>query len=324
MTDLGALIDLTQISETRYESTNQPQMIHGGKALYGGLLVAQAMLASFYFVPRNFVPLTVHCLFLVGGDNFTKTQYEVERLRQGGNFAHLLVRAYQGSKELFTMQVIFRRDLGNQPNTLRHTDNLGPVERSHLVDAGDLCRKDLVANREKLRSYGKFFQDPQGLANILVGFDDTSADYKVPPDFFLREGVRDVLRYVVRCQNELTTDPSLRFPEGGRMTPKNDSRYNYVMFGFFSDAYLLATVPYFVGLPMFSCKMSVSLDHVIRFHGMPNMCEWQDVVVRNPAIVNHSETLTGDWYDTKTGNLVANVSQQGLAIYPVPELVSKL
>ncbi|AAS51106.1 ACL122Wp [Eremothecium gossypii ATCC 10895] len=324
MADLGALIDLTRISETRYESTNHHRMIHGGKALYGGLLVAQAILASFYFVPRDFIPLSVHCLFMVGGDNAIKTQYEVERLRKGSNFAHLLVRAYQKDKELFTMQIIYRRDLGKQPDTLHRKDNLGPVDRSHLEDAGTLCRRDLLSNRENLQAVSAFFETDKGLNNILEGFDNTSSEYRLPGDFFLREGLRDVLRYAVRCQEEVVTDPSLRFPEGGRMTPQNDSRYNYVMFGFFSDAYLLATVPYFVGLPVFSCRLSVSLDHDIRFHGMPKMNEWLDVVVRNISIVNHSESMTGDWYDSTSGEIVCSVSQQGLAIYPTPERLSKL
>ena len=97
--------------------------------------------------------------------------------------------------------------------------------------------------------------------------------------------------------------------------PRSDPRWAYVELAYLSDSYLLLALPRLAGLPMYSHTFSVSLDHCIHFHHLPRVHD--NVYVELSSARSHSDRhlVQAEYYDGKTGEIVASVSQEGLAAY---------
>ena len=55
--------------------------------LYGGHIVAQALVAATKTVDEGFIPHSVRAYFIRRGDNSETVRYEVDRIRNGRSFA---------------------------------------------------------------------------------------------------------------------------------------------------------------------------------------------------------------------------------------------
>ncbi|KAK8043341.1 acyl-CoA thioesterase II [Apiospora rasikravindrae] len=93
--------------------TRQP----GGRAIFGGLLLAQAISAASATVPTNFHVYSSHATFIqpVTATSKAKLVYRVERISDGRSFATRLVCATQGDGDrqdlcVFMATVSFQRD----------------------------------------------------------------------------------------------------------------------------------------------------------------------------------------------------------------------
>ncbi|MGQ3056636.1 MAG: acyl-CoA thioesterase [Nevskia sp.] len=79
----------------------------GFKQLYGGQVVAQALVAATRTVPKDRPAQSLHAYFLRPGDLHLPIIYEVERIRDGGSFTTRRVQAIQNSVPIFSMMVSF-------------------------------------------------------------------------------------------------------------------------------------------------------------------------------------------------------------------------
>lgn len=333
---LEKLLELVAISGNKFITKYHPLAPVGGRGTFGGTLVAQSLLASLNTVPRNFIPTSLHCYFISSGDPKEMIQYDVLSLRQGQNFIHKQINAYQFDRLIFSSMVLFSKERKDNIQDKSVDDKINyhkfvecVEDKTKFRQAADLFKEDIiddVGNLTKFRTLNPRFKDNAYLEQVHQSFQCQPLDYRFPLDIFkLDRGTTDskFLEYFVRVRKDsltTTTEPHETFlatePGDTLITPQNDPRYNYVTFAYLSDSYLLLTLPYFHGLPMYSHTFSVSLDHSIYFHHLPQANEWLRLQLHNVRSMSDRHVIQCEHFDVTTGQIVASVSQEGLVVYP--------
>lgn len=334
---LEQLLELVPLSASRFITKYYPLAPVGARGTFGGTLVAQSLLASLNTVPRNFIPTSLHCYFISSGNPKEMIEYDVESLRQGQNFIHKKINAYQFDKLIFSSMVLFSKDKTQETIKDRESsDNVeyhksvhsSPEDKTKFKPAGELFKQDIMDNGANLKKFQRLksrFEDMDYLKEVHDSFETQCLDYRFPLDIFKTERKTNskLLEYFVRVRKEsitTITEPNEKTKElkdsKSLITPSNDPRYNYVTFAYLSDSYLLLTLPYFHGLPMYSHTFSVSLDHTIYFHNLPKANSWLRLQLHNNRSMSDRHLIQCEHYDATTGQIVASVSQEGLVAYP--------
>lgn len=103
--DLPALLDILTLrplgegpDTDRFEAISQADR---PRNIFGGQLLAQALLAAGATVPAGRLPHSIHASFVRGGDTARPLRYDVERIRDGRSFSHRQVTVHQHDRELF-------------------------------------------------------------------------------------------------------------------------------------------------------------------------------------------------------------------------------
>src|SRR6202047_3693430 len=104
--ELLTILDLERIEENIFRGRS-PQV--GGQRVFGGLVVAQALVAAARTVEGR-APHSLHGYFLLPGDPAVPIIYEVDRIRDGKSFTTRRVVAIQHGHAIFTMAVSFHGD----------------------------------------------------------------------------------------------------------------------------------------------------------------------------------------------------------------------
>ncbi|MEZ5263486.1 MAG: acyl-CoA thioesterase [Acidimicrobiia bacterium] len=106
--------------------------------IFGGHLLGQAVAAVCRTVPGDRAIHSLHAYFVAGGAAVGDIDYEVERIRDGGTFAHRQVRARRGDRELFRLTASFQtpEDGLEWEGEALHGPELPPPDA--LVDLADL------------------------------------------------------------------------------------------------------------------------------------------------------------------------------------------
>jgi len=104
---LQQLVDVLQLEQKDtllFEGVSEDL---GFKNVFGGQVCGQAMMAAYRSVEDR-VAHSMHGYFLRPGDHSLPIQYEVQVLRDGGNFSARRVIASQHGKEIFTLNASFQ------------------------------------------------------------------------------------------------------------------------------------------------------------------------------------------------------------------------
>lgn len=102
--------------------------------LYGGHIVAQALVAATRTVDGGFVPHSLRAYFIRRGDNSEPVRYEVDRIRNGRSFSTRRVVARQSFGAILNLEASFQ--------TREETANLMPVPMPDGVPMpGDITTK---------------------------------------------------------------------------------------------------------------------------------------------------------------------------------------
>lgn len=103
--ELATVLDLAPAQADRFVAAAS-----GTRAgLYGGQLLAQALLAAAATVPADRSPHSLHAYFLRRGDSRREVGYAVDRERDGRAYTARRVTARQGDQVLFGMATSFAR-----------------------------------------------------------------------------------------------------------------------------------------------------------------------------------------------------------------------
>ncbi len=107
LADLLDLLDLEPIETLLFRGRNRPI---GSPRVFGGQVLAQALVAAGRTVPEGRFAHSLHAYFILPGDVRAPILYTVESLRDGGSFATRRVTAVQHGRPIFNAQVSFARD----------------------------------------------------------------------------------------------------------------------------------------------------------------------------------------------------------------------
>jgi len=130
---LADLFALTEHGADTYVGRGHPYPWGG---LYGGHIVAQALVAATRTVEDGFVPHSVRAYFIRRGDNTETVRYEVDRIRNGRSFATRRVVARQSFGAILNLEASFQ--------VREETAQLSPVQ----LPAGVPMPVDLALHKD--------------------------------------------------------------------------------------------------------------------------------------------------------------------------------
>jgi len=105
---LAALLDLQELGGDAFRGVNTPEGTYWPR-VFGGQLVAQALVAACRTVEPTLACHSLHAYFLAPGDTGVDFTYRVTRLREGRSFAARRVAAEQSGVCIFEMLASFQR-----------------------------------------------------------------------------------------------------------------------------------------------------------------------------------------------------------------------
>lgn len=282
--DLVNLLELERLEHNIYRGQNRNI---GTGRLYGGQVLAQALVAAQRTVGDERPIHSMHGYFILAGDLAVPVVYFVDRLRDGRSFATRRVTAIQHGKAIFELSASFHRTEEGHGHQVEMPDVRGPEESPSELDV-------LRARAGEI---------PEPLRSLLTQdrpLDFRPADEGNPFDTSPRPPLR---RYWVRTVGALG-DGALE---------------HQAVLAYASDYGLLGAALNPHGLGFRDPRVMVaSLDHSIWFHRPFRMDEWLLYVSESPVSARARGFARGTFF-TRDGVLVASTAQEGLIRVRRPE-----
>jgi acyl-CoA thioesterase-2 len=249
---------------------------------YGGDLVAQAAASASLTAGADRRIHSMHSYFMRPADIGSTVRYEVERLRDGRSYSTREVRAYQDEKAIFVALASF-----------------------HAEEEGDGYAESMPAD----------IPDPEGLpssAQVLAGVSTPAAEYwstgrsfdmrHVPGPLYLEvDGARQAHQAIwIRSFERLPDDPQL----------------HRLALAYVCDYTILEPILRQQGRAWGDPGLvTASLDHSLWFHRDGRLDEWV-LYAQQTASAQHGRGLARGSFFSRTGTLLATVSQEGMIRVP--------
>jgi acyl-CoA thioesterase II len=252
----------------------------GSGRVFGGQVLAQALLAARQTIDEEREAHSVHGYFILPGDFTAPIVYFVDRLRDGRSFNTRRVTAIQHGRAIFNMAASF------------HIAEDGP---SHQIEMPEVPPPDsLTRELDLIRDVADRL--PEGKRKIFT--QERPIDFRPvdPLDVF---------------------EPERRAPQKNvwfRATePLGDENLSHqAVLAYISDFHLLGTALLPHGLPLYSSRLqAASLDHALWFHRPFRADDWLLYAMESPAMAGSLGFTRGSIF-SRSGELVASVAQEGL------------
>ncbi|SDJ41239.1 acyl-CoA thioesterase-2 [Frankineae bacterium MT45] len=296
ITSVGNLIEalrLTPVGAGRFRAGHVPMNL---THLFGGQVLAQALVAAARTVSPEKSAHSLHAYFLRAGDTRLPIEYVVETVRDGRRLSCRSVTAIQDGRPIATVITSFAAtsgDIDHQPSPPERPE---PYAVPTLADAA--------------QSWG-------GLGPLWGGFE--AIELRVEP----RRGQRDADGRAWASQSSDLIWQRVALPLDDQLTHGTDVEGSPVLqqalLVYMSDIMLLAAALVPHGVPIGqeegagSNWSGVSLDHAIWFHQPVRSDEWLLFVQHSPFAGAGRSLSTAEIFD-RSGNLVASVAQEGLIL----------
>ncbi|WP_395664635.1 acyl-CoA thioesterase II [Methylocella sp.] len=270
------LLDVEEIDSGLFRA----EALKAGQRIYGGLVVAQALVAAERTVEAR-VPHSLHGYFLLPGDPYAPIVYEVETLRDGGSFSTRRCRATQHGKVIFTLAASFQIEEDGPEHAAAPPPAPDP---DTLPGEAELARRFAAVLGEPLRRY---LESPRPV-------EMRPAD---PEAYFRRaEGAAATQAIWMRAAGRLPDDP----------------RVHRALLAYMSDLTLIDTALLPHGRMVVACDLQLaSLDHALWMHRPFRADEWLLYAQESPT-AGGARGLTRGHVFSRDGRLVASSMQEGL------------
>ena len=275
--DLIELLDLEPIERNIYRGRNRDI---GTRHVYGGQVLAQALVAAQKTVEGDRPIHSMHGYFILPGDLAQPVVYFVERLRDGGSFTTRRVTAIQKGEAIFSLSASFQK----HEEGFEHQ-----LDMPFASDPEDL-RPELEIVRERVEEF------PEAIRDIVT--QDRPLDFRpVDGDVAFGKGPKDARRMMwVKSTQPIDDDPM----------------HHRAVLAYASDYGLIITALRPHGRSAREPDIMVaSLDHSIWFHRDFRIDDWLLYVVDSPTSGGGRGFARGTFF-TRDGKLVASVAQEGL------------
>lgn len=276
VTELIDLLDLEEIEIGLFRARQPDTQL---QRVFGGQVLAQALVAAARTVPVTRVLHSLHAYFLIAGRTDLPMVYDVEAVRNGGSFSSRRVVARQGGKVIFYLSSSFHE----LENGFEHLD---PMPED--VPPPEQCPK---LSEVLFKASGRpisFWESEWGALDVRYVGDSGSG------------GALANARHPARARVWVRADGTL----------PDDRRLHQAALAYASDLTLLSatTVPHgvLIGLNV----QAASIDHAMWFHRPFRTDDWLLHDQVSPSASNGLGLATGRLF--QDGVLVANVAQEGL------------
>lgn len=277
--DVEALLSILDLEQLEINLFRGRSGNPGGGRVFGGQVVAQALVAARRTVEAARVSHSLHGYFLLGGDPTIPIIYDVERIRDGRTFTTRRVVAIQHGKAIFSMAVSFEIEEAG----LEHQSTMPDVPMPEDLPPDEVWRARLLERFPEAARRDWMAIKPLEIRPISL-----------EPAYLGSPGVR----------------PSLWVR--ARTTLPDDLPTHQAFLAFASDFSLLqaALLPH--GRSVFDRDLQVaSLDHALWFHRPFRADDWLLYSQESPAAFGSRGFCRGEFF-TRDGILVASAAQEGL------------
>lgn len=256
----------------------------GWTRVYGGQVVAQALIAASRTVRADRLAHSLHAYFLRPGDPQAPIVYRVERERDGTSFATRHVTAIQHGKPIFSLTASFQ---------IAETgfDHATPMPR---VTAPALLKNDAELFAATAASTPEPWRTQWATRERPIEFRPVT-----PFDPFKPKKVKPVAHHWLRAAAPVTADPVLA----------------RALLAYASDMTLLDSCLLPHGIAWSDPALqAASIDHAMWFHTTPDLNNWLLYAQDSPR-ASGSRGLNRGTVFAADGTLVASVAQEGLIRY---------
>ena len=248
-------------------------------SVYGGQVIAQAMVAASKTISSDRQAHSLHGYFLRPGNPEIPILYKVDPLRDGKSFTTRRVVATQKGEAIFTLAASFQVEEEGLEHQLGMPEITQPEE---LIDEDQTISNELEKGPDHLND---FFTSSLVQIRQVEPWDPIRAE-KTPPRQLSWMRTRETL-------------------------PKDNLAHQCVL-AYLSDYTILNTASKHHGISYFQDNVHiVSLDHSMWFHKEFAADEWLLYVQDSPS-ASGSRAFTRGLIYNLSGNLVASSSQEGL------------
>lgn len=249
------------------------------KRVYGGQVLAQALVAAMETVPEDRIAHSLHGYFILTGDIEAPIIYDVDRIRDGGSFTTRRIRAIQHGQDIFISAASFQK---RQPG---------------LMHQGDM--PDVPAPEEVQTDA----QQAEVFKDTLPGLYRTLTIER-PVEFRPVESYLEIFSGGEKAKRHIWMKAKGSMPDPLWL--------HQAALAYASDYNLLitATLPHITKIQLPKLQMA-SLDHAMWFHHAFRMDEWLLYALESPSASNSRGFTRGSIYN-REGQLVASVVQEGL------------
>ncbi len=281
MRDIGELVDILDLEKIEHNIFRGSSPREGRQRVFGGLVIAQALVASARTVPDR-PPHSLHAYFVLGGDPAVPIVYEVTRIRDGRSFTTRNCIAVQHGRPIFSMSASFQA-----------------VESGldHSFPMPAVSRPDALPDIETVtRQYGD--RMPEAIRNWFL------------QDRLIEMRPVDLSRYLDGAEKSRDPHQYIWFRAAGRLP--DDPAVHRAVLAYLSDMSLLDTALIAHGRLIFEREIqAASLDHALWFHRDFRADEWLLYAQDSPSM-SGGRGLTRGMIYSLDGRLVASVAQEGL------------
>jgi acyl-CoA thioesterase-2 len=272
-------LDLRRLGDTSFEGDSLP--MPGGR-VFGGQVLAQALIAAGLTVDEGRIAHSLHGYFLRPGDATKPISFEVELLRDGRSFSARRTHALQGGVPILSMIASFQELQEGPEHSVTMPEVPGPGEVASGVDV--------------LAPY---------LGHPTADFWLESAPFDVrhvEGSIFIKPDARQ-LHYQsawMRVRGPVDASPLV----------------HQALIAFGSDQVILEPLLRRHGVGWATQGVAfASLDHAMWWHRPARADEWLLFVQDSPT-AQGGRGLTGAWVFSEDGRLVASVAQEGMIRLP--------
>lgn len=270
-------LELETIDENLYRSVHPNE---GWIRVYGGQVLAQALLSATRTVPEDRHVHSLHAYFLRPGDLKHPIIFQVDRIRDGKSFTTRRIVAIQHGKAILNMSCSFQ---------------VYEEGMSHQVTMPDVPPPEQCADRKQMAEQfrGRISEDLLERFSRQFAIDLRHVDINSLFDNSPKEPATSVW---FRLNAKLPDD----YP------------HHAILLAYASDMTLLQTSLRPHGQSLFDPRLQVaSLDHAMWFHRPFRMDEWLLYTQDSPSSSQARGFNRGSIF-TRDGILVASVTQEGL------------